>query len=127
MVWKYSNSLSINIKSRWIPKRYWAFTRAYYDYLTTHNELNYGDYSLTKPDEDELNPYFTLDIGLNMRFNISNSVLLLNLNLQNVTNRENEISNVLTPQRNSQQDIIYKKTSRVTAGFIPYLSLKLDF
>jgi hypothetical protein len=125
--WQFNKPVSLQLQSRWVPKRYWSFTRAYYDFLTTHNKSDFGDYSFSSPDDDQLNAFFSLDIGVNARVPIASTSLLVNLNLQNITNRKNEVSNILIPQRNEQQAVIYTKTSRNLAGVIPFLSLQLDF
>ncbi len=125
--WQLNRPISIQLQSRLIPKRYWAFTRAYYDFLTTHNQTMFGEYSFLSPDDDQLNAFFSLDLGINSRVSISNTSLLINLSLQNITNRKNEVSKILIPQRDEQQAIIYSETSRNLAGFIPFLSLQLDF
>ncbi len=125
--WKLKKPISLQIQTKWIPKRVWAYSRSYYDFLTTHNESSFGDYSLDTPDKDELNAFFSLDIGINTSIPISKTNLMVNLNLKNITNRKNEISNFLIPQRDEDQRIIYNKSSKYLPGFIPFLSLQLDF
>jgi hypothetical protein len=125
--WKLKKPISLQIQTKWIPKRVWAYSRSYYDFLTTHNESSFGDYSLDTPDKDELNAFFSLDIGINTSIPISKTNLMVNLNLKNITNRKNEISNFLIPQRDENQKIIYNKSSKYLPGFIPFLSLQLDF
>ena len=123
---KASKNISLIYNFRWIPTRYWAFSRSYYDFLTTHNENQFGQFDINDPDNISLDDYFRMDLSVNItvpfdRFNLSSRVDLVNL-----TNRSNEVSYHLTPvERNG--DIEYQLSTRTLNGFLPSISFQIDF
>lgn len=126
--WQANSSVSLVLNMKWIPKRYWGFNRSYYDFLTTHDQSTFGDYSITSPTDDVLPDYFRADIGININTAVNeNWNTKFRLTLQNITNRRNAASFHLEPYRNDNQEIKYRKHTRSLPGFIPMLSAQFDF
>lgn len=127
VAWQATSRLSVSGNYKWIPTRYWVYTRSYYDFLTTHQEHTFGEFSVNDPDSESLRAYFQLDAGISYRLPVKNSELKFRLDLQNLTNRANEISYLLTPQIAPNGGVIYTRSARTLPGFIPFISVQLEF
>ncbi len=124
--WRATKNLSFMYSMKWTPVRYWAFDRAYYDFLTTHNESQFTGYDFNKPDELSLEDYFRIDIGVNYSIPIKGAKLSTRIDLINLTNRKNEVSYHLNPVQ-STGEINYQLTRRTLNGFLPTASLQVEF
>lgn len=123
---RLTSKLALIYNMKWIPRRYWAFNRTYYDFLSTHNESMVGGYDFNNPDAFSLDDYFRMDLGANYTFDFESFTMKARVDLTNLTNRKNEISYQLTPiERNNQ--IEYQLTKRTLPGFIPSASLQIEF
>lgn len=124
--WRATKNLSFMYSMKWTPLRYWAFDRAYYDFLTTHNESEFAGYDFNNPDELSLDDYFRIDIGINYSIPVKGAKLSSRIDFINLTNRKNEVSYHLNPIQESG-DINYQLTRRTLNGFLPTASFQLEF
>lgn len=119
-------SLSLLGSLKWIPVRYWAYNRAYYDFLSTHDAHSFGNVDLNDPDQHQLNDLFRLDLGIHYTRQLDRFTMKARVDLNNITNRRNEIMLMLIPSW-SQQQISYTQDQRVLPGFIPTASIQFEF
>ncbi len=125
--WKVNAKLSIVGNSTWTPVRYWAFNQSYYSFLATHNETSFGVFNLENPETQQLKDYFRTDLGVNYLIDLGRNTLITRVDLVNILNRKNEVSYSLNPMFDGNGGVEYERLIRTLPGFIPSLSVQLNF
>lgn len=126
--WNAFNNFNALINLEWTPIRYWAYNKAYYDYLGIHGESNFGNHDLSSPENTTLPYYLKLDIGFNYSLMLNSGIQLeTKIDLVNILNRYNPVYYTLSPQLMSPNNISYNRDSKTLPGFTPSLALEISF
>ena len=83
--------------------RPWGLRRAYYDYLAQTNEAEAFPLDLTRPDDQRLDPFSRLDLGLRTEQRVGGVTLEARTQLVNVLNRANTFDQFLDPTSASSE------------------------
>ncbi|MDZ7806765.1 MAG: carboxypeptidase-like regulatory domain-containing protein [Gracilimonas sp.] len=126
--WNAFKNFNTLVNIEWTPVRYWAYNKAYYDYLGIHGESSFGNYNLSSPENTTLPHYFRLDVGFNYSMIIGTGFQLeTKIDLINILDRANPVFYTLSPQLQSSNNITYDRNSRTMPGFTPSLAIELSF
>lgn len=69
--------------------RSWALRRAYYDYLAVVDDNRFSGYDLSRPGQQELDPFSRIDLGLKGERTVAGMTVEAQLSLVNVLGRRN--------------------------------------
>lgn len=126
--WNAFRNFNALINLEWVPVRYWAYNKAYYDYLGIHGEHNFGSYDLSSPENTTLPYYLRLDLGFNYSMTIGSGIQFeTKLDFVNLLDRDNSVFYTLSPQLQSSNNITYSRSSRTLPGFTPSLAIEVSF
>lgn len=126
--WNAFKNFNALVNLEWTPVRYWAYNKAYYDYLGIHGESAFGNYDLSSPENTTLPYHLRLDLGLNYSMNLGNDIQLeTKVDLVNLLDRSNPVFYTLNPQLRSLNEVTYNRNTRILPGFTPSLALELSF
>ncbi|MDR8390361.1 TonB-dependent receptor [Aliifodinibius sp. S!AR15-10] len=126
--WNITGGLTTTVRWQSIWGRAWAFKRAYYDYLTIHqNQSKFGPYNVTSPSDDTLSPFHQLDLGLSYGHSFGESSMRIQVDLINLLNRKNVLENQIVPQPTTGTGTEYGIQERKLPGFTPSVSIELFF
>lgn len=126
--WNAFKNFNALINLEWIPIRYWAYNKAYYDYLGIHGESNFGNYDLSSPETAALPDYIRLDLGFNYSVKVSSGIQLeTKIDLVNLLDRANTMFYTLRPRLQSLDNVTYDRNSRTLPGFTPSFAIELSF
>jgi hypothetical protein len=126
--WNAFNNFNALINLEWTPVRYWAYNKAYYDYLGIHGESNFGSYDLSSPENTTLPYFLRLDIGFNYSVMLSSGIQLeTKIDLVNMLDRANPVYYTLSPQLLSSNNTSYNRNRKTLPGFTPSLALEISF
>lgn len=126
--WNAFRNFNALVNLEWTPVRYWAYNKAYYDYLGIHGESTFGSYDLSSPENETLPYHLQLDLGFNYSLDLGNGMQLeTKIDLVNVLDRTNPVFYTLDPQLRSINDVTYNRNTRTLPGFTPSLAIELSF
>ncbi|MFP8488201.1 carboxypeptidase-like regulatory domain-containing protein [Gracilimonas sp. Q87] len=126
--WRVFKNFNTLINLEWTPIRYWAYNKAYYDYLGIHGETIFGSFDLTSPENTTMPYYLRLDAGFNYSMMIGSRIQLeTKIDLVNLLDRANPVFYTLSPNLQSVNNITYNRNSRTLPGFTPSLAIEISF
>ncbi|MFH5831057.1 carboxypeptidase-like regulatory domain-containing protein [Halalkalibaculum sp. DA384] len=125
--WNIAGGLTTTLRWKSIWGRSWAFKRAYYDYLTIHqNQTGFGSHSVTSPSDDILPPYHQLDLSISYGRGLGDRRIRVRADFINLLDRHNTLEKQIVPQPTSG-GTEYKIRERTLPGLTPSLSIELFF
>lgn len=128
MNWNPFSNFNALININWTPIRYWAYNKAYYDYLGIHGETTFGNFDLTTPENTTLPYHLRLDLGFNYSVMLNSGIQLeTKIDLVNILDRANPVFYSLSPQLQSMNRVSYNRNTRTLPGFAPSLAIELSF
>jgi len=128
MNWNAFSNFNALININWTPIRYWAYNKAYYDYLGIHGETTFGNFDLATPENTTLPYHLRLDLAFNYSVMLNSGVQLeAKLDMVNILDRANPVFYSLSPQLQSINRVSYNRNTRTLPGFTPSLAIELSF
>lgn len=125
--WNIAAGLTTTLRWQSIWGRSWAFKRAYYDYLTIHqNQTQFGSYSVSSPSDDLLSPFHQLDVGISYGHTFGAQTIRLRADFINVLDRKNTLEKQIVPQSTNNEPE-YTIQERRLPGLTPSLSIEFFF
>ena len=127
--WRVFTSFIASLRWTSIWGRTWAFNRAYYDFLSIHdNQTRYGSNDFSNPSNDSLSPFHQLDLGLSYSLDAGASRIQFRLDLVNVLDRKNVIERQLIPRSSGASGATeyYEEVQRLP-GFTPSIGIQLSY
>ena len=116
--------------ARWqgIWNRSWAYSRAYYDYLTIQHDTDViSGIDFGTPSDDFLPLFHQLDISLSYAYRFSTSQMRVQLDLVNLFGRQNVLEQQIVPVASVHDSRGYTTQTQVLPGFTPSISLEYNF
>ncbi len=124
--WLPANKLTVLLRFQGIFGRSWAYSRAYYDFLSYKNIRTLAPDIFSDPSHDRLPLFLQLDAAVAYNGDFTGLKYQLRIDLINMLNRHNVTKWVLNPY-NQNNFLTYQRQSQRMPGFTPSVSLQINF